>query len=450
MFDKILIANRGEIALRVLRACKELGIATVAVHSTADADAMHVRLADESVCIGPPAAKDSYLNIYALVSACEITGADAVHPGYGFLSENARFAEILAEHKIHFIGPRADHIRLMGDKIEAKRTARQLGIPVVPGSDGGVASDAEARAIAASIGFPVLVKAAAGGGGRGMKVARSEAELSTALATARAEAKAAFGDDVVYLERVLGRPRHIEIQVLGDGKGHAIHLGERDCSLQRRHQKVWEEGPSPAINAGERDQIGETVAKAMRELKYLGVGTVEFLYEDGQFYFIEMNTRIQVEHPVTEMITGIDLILEQIRVADDAELAISQDDVKFLGHAIECRINAENPVSFRPSPGKILHYHPPGGLGVRVDSAVYQGYTIPPYYDSLVGKLIVHGKTRGECLMRLRRALDEIVVDGIETTLPLFRALVREPDIADGNYHIHWLERFLAEGGMEG
>jgi acetyl-CoA carboxylase, biotin carboxylase subunit len=450
MFDKILIANRGEIALRVLRACKELGIATVAVHSTADADAMHVRLADESVCIGPPAAKDSYLNIYALVSACEITGADAVHPGYGFLSENARFAEILAEHKIHFIGPRADHIRLMGDKIEAKRTARQLGIPVVPGSDGGVASEAEARAIAGSIGFPVLVKAAAGGGGRGMKVARSEAELGTALATARAEAKAAFGDDVVYLERVLGRPRHIEIQVLGDGKGHAIHLGERDCSLQRRHQKVWEEGPSPAINASERDQIGETVAKAMRELKYLGVGTVEFLYEDGQFYFIEMNTRIQVEHPVTEMITGIDLILEQIRVADDAELAISQDDVKFLGHAIECRINAENPVSFRPSPGKILHYHPPGGLGVRVDSAVYQGYTIPPYYDSLVGKLIVHGKTRGECLMRLRRALDEIVVDGIETTLPLFRALVREPDIADGNYHIHWLQRFLAEGGMEG
>jgi acetyl-CoA carboxylase, biotin carboxylase subunit len=450
MFDKILIANRGEIALRVLRACKELGIATVAVHSTADADAMHVRLADESVCIGPPDAKDSYLNIYALVSACEITGADAVHPGYGFLSENARFAEILAEHKIHFIGPRPEHIRLMGDKIEAKRTARRLGIPVVPGSDGGVASDAEAHAIAASIGFPVLVKAAAGGGGRGMKVARSEAELSTALATARAEAKAAFGDDVVYLERVLGRPRHIEIQVLGDGQGRAIHLGERDCSLQRRHQKVWEEGPSPAINASERDQIGETVTKAMRELKYLGVGTVEFLYEDGQFYFIEMNTRIQVEHPVTEMITGIDLILEQIRVADDAELQISQGDVKFLGHAIECRINAENPVSFRPSPGKILHYHPPGGLGVRVDSAVYQGYTIPPYYDSLVGKLIVHGKTRGECLMRLRRALDEIVVDGIETTLPLFRALVREPDIADGNYHIHWLERFLAEGGMEG
>ena len=450
MFDKILIANRGEIALRVLRACKELGIATVAVHSTADADAMHVRLADESVCIGPPAAKDSYLNVYAIVSACEITGADAVHPGYGFLSENARFAEILAEHKIHFIGPRADHIRLMGDKIEAKRTAKRLGIPVVPGSEGGISSDAEARAIAQDIGFPLLVKAAAGGGGRGMKVARSEAELGTALSTARAEAKAAFGDDAVYLEKYLERPRHIEIQVLGDGKGHAIHLGERDCSLQRRHQKVWEEGPSPAINMGERDRIGATVAKAMRELKYLGVGTVEFLYQDGGFYFIEMNTRIQVEHPVTEMITGIDLVLEQIRVADDAELTIQQSDVKFLGHAIECRINAENPVSFRPSPGKILHYHPPGGLGVRVDSAVYQGYTIPPHYDSLVGKLIVHGKTRGECLMRLRRALDEIVVDGIETTLPLFRALVREPDIADGNYHIHWLERFLAEGGMGG
>ncbi|MFL4967220.1 MAG: acetyl-CoA carboxylase biotin carboxylase subunit [Xanthobacteraceae bacterium] len=449
MFDKILIANRGEIALRVLRACKELGISTVAVHSTADADAMHVRLADESVCVGPPAAKDSYLNIYALVSACEITGADAVHPGYGFLSENARFAEILEEHKIHFIGPRASHIRLMGDKIEAKRTAQRLGIPVVPGSEGGVTSDAEARAIAQDIGFPILVKAAAGGGGRGMKVARTEAELGMALATARAEAKAAFGDDAVYLEKYLVRPRHIEFQVLGDGRGRAIHLGERDCSLQRRHQKLFEEGPSPAINAEERDRIGEAVAAAMRKLEYLGVGTVEFLYEDGQFYFIEMNTRIQVEHPVTEMITGIDLVLEQIRVADDAELAIAQSDVRFFGHAIECRINAENPVSFRPSPGKLLHYHPPGGLGVRVDSAVYQGYAIPPHYDSLLGKLIVHGKTRGECLMRLKRALDEFVVDGIETTLPLFRALVREQDIIDGNYHIHWLEHFLATGGME-
>jgi acetyl-CoA carboxylase, biotin carboxylase subunit len=432
----------------VLRACKELGIATVAVHSTADADAMHVRLADESVCIGPPPARDSYLNIYALVTACEITGADAVHPGYGFLSENARFAEILDEHKIHFIGPRAEHIRLMGDKIEAKRTAKRLGIPVVPGSEGGVGSDAEARQIAGGIGFPVLIKAAAGGGGRGMKVARTEGDLATALATARTEAKAAFGDDAVYIEKYLEKPRHIEIQVLGDGKGGAIHLGERDCSLQRRHQKVWEEGPSPAINTSERDVIGATVAQAVRDLKYLGVGTVEFLYEDGKFYFIEMNTRIQVEHPVTEMITGFDLVLEQIRVADNAELTITQEDVKFLGHSIECRINAENPVSFRPSPGKLLHYHPPGGLGVRVDSAVYQGYTIPPHYDSLLGKLIVHGKTRGECLMRLKRALDEFVVDGIETTLPLFRALVREQDIVDGNYHIHWLERFLAEGGM--
>jgi acetyl-CoA carboxylase biotin carboxylase subunit len=448
MFDKILIANRGEIALRVLRACKELGIATVAVHSTADADAMHVRLADESVCIGPPPARDSYLNIPALLTACEITGANAVHPGYGFLSENARFAEILADHNVEFIGPRAEHIRLMGDKIEAKRTAKRLGIPVVPGSEGGVGSDADAMTIARDIGFPILVKAAAGGGGRGMKVAHSEADLSSALSTARAEAKAAFGDDAVYLEKYLEKPRHIEIQVLGDGKGNAIHLGERDCSLQRRHQKVWEESPSPALNSSAHDEIGATVAKAMREMKYLGVGTVEFLFEDGNFYFIEMNTRIQVEHPVTEMITEIDLILEQIRVAAGGDLTIAQDEVRFHGHAIECRINAENPVSFRPSPGKIVHYHPPGGLGVRVDSAVYQGYTIPPHYDSLVGKLIVHGKTRQECLMRLRRSLDEFVIDGIETTLPLFRALVREQDIIDGNYHIHWLEQYLARGGM--
>ena len=449
VFDKILIANRGEIALRVLRACKELGIPTVAVHSTADADAMHVRFADESVCIGPPAARDSYLNIPSILSACEITGADAVHPGYGFLSENARFAEILAEHGVQFIGPKPEHVRIMGDKIEAKRTAKKLGIPVVPGSEGGVSTDQEGSRIASEIGFPVLIKAAAGGGGRGMKVARSAAELSTALSTARTEAKAAFGDDAVYIEKYLERPRHIEIQVLGDGHGNAIHLGERDCSLQRRHQKVWEEGPSPALNANTREAIGETVAKAMREIEYLGVGTVEFLYEDGKFYFIEMNTRIQVEHPVTEMITDIDLIFEQIRVAAGTNLAIKQSDVKFHGHAIECRINAENPITFRPSPGKILHYHPPGGLGVRVDSAVYQGYTIPPYYDSLVGKLIVHGKTRTECLMRLRRALDEVVVDGIETTLPLFRALVREKDVIDGNYHIHWLEQFLARGGIE-
>jgi acetyl-CoA carboxylase biotin carboxylase subunit len=448
MFEKILIANRGEIALRVLRACKELGIATVAVHSTADEDAMHVRLADESVCIGPPTAKDSYLNIPSLLAACEITGADAVHPGYGFLSENARFAEILEDHGIHFIGPKPEHIRLMGDKIEAKRTAKRLGIPVVPGSDGGVTTDSDALAIARDIGFPVLVKAAAGGGGRGMKVAHSQDDLSMALATARSEARAAFGDDAVYIEKYLQRPRHIEIQVIGDGRGRAIHLGERDCSLQRRHQKVLEESPSPALNRAARDEIGETVAKAMRDIQYLGVGTVEFLYEDGHFYFIEMNTRIQVEHPVTEMITDIDLLLEQIRVADGADLSIEQQDVTFHGHAIECRINAESPVSFRPSPGKIVHYHPPGGMGVRIDSAVYQGYVIPPYYDSLVGKLIVHGKTRAECLMRLKRALDEFVVDGIETTLPLFRALVRDKDIVDGNYHIHWLEQFLASGGM--
>jgi acetyl-CoA carboxylase biotin carboxylase subunit len=448
MFDKILIANRGEIALRVLRACKELGILTVAVHSTADADAMHVRLADESVCIGPPAARDSYLNIPALLAACEITGADAVHPGYGFLSENARFAEILEEHNIHFIGPKPAHIRLMGDKVEAKRTAQRLGIPVVPGSEGSVTSDQEAMSIAREIGFPVLVKAAAGGGGRGMKVASSADQLSEALATARAESKAAFNDDTVYLEKYLQRPRHIEIQVLADGQGQAVHLGERDCSLQRRHQKIWEESPSPALNVAARNAIGETVAKAMRELEYLGVGTVEFLYEDGKFYFIEMNTRIQVEHPVTEMITDIDLILEQIRVAAGGDLDLTQADVKFHGHSIECRINAESPVSFRPSPGKIVHYHPPGGLGVRVDSAVYHGYSIPPFYDSLVGKLIVHGKTRGECLMRLKRALGEFVIEGIETTLPLFRALVQEKDIIDGDYHIHWLEDFLARGGM--
>src|ERR1700693_5577142 len=448
MFDKILIANRGEIALRILRACKELGIATVAVHSTADADAMHVRLADESVCIGPPPSKDSYLNVPALLAAAEITGADAVHPGYGFLSENARFAEILADHNLHFIGPKAEHIRLMGDKIEAKKTAKKLGIPVVPGSDGGVGPDDDAMAIAQAIGFPVLVKAASGGGGRGMKVAETADDLMLALSTAANEAKSAFGDASVYLEKYLQKPRHIEIQVLGDGRGGAIHLGERDCSLQRRHQKVWEEGPSPALDAAARARIGATVATAMAELGYIGVGTVEFLYEDGKFYFIEMNTRIQVEHPVTEMITDIDLILEQIRVAAGSNLVLAQDNVKFHGHAIECRINAENPVSFRPSPGKIVHYHPPGGLGVRVDSAVYHGYTIPPYYDSLVGKLIVHGKTRSECLMRLKRSLDEFVVDGVETTLPLFRALVRDGDFVDGNYHIHWLEQFLTRGAV--
>ena len=451
MFDKILIANRGEIALRVLRACQELGIPTVAVHSTADADAMHVRLADESVCIGPPPAKDSYLNIPALLAACEITGADAVHPGYGFLSENARFAEILAEHSIHFIGPKAEHIRLMGDKIEAKRTAKALGIPVRAGlrrrrhhRQGRARDRARDR-----------LSGAGQGGGRRRRPrhegrASAKTSLPTALATARSEAKAAFGDDAVYLEKYLQRPRHIEIQVLGDGHGNAIHLGERDCSLQRRHQKVMEESPSPALNVAARDQIGEIVAKAMRELKYLGVGTVEFLYEDGEFYFIEMNTRIQVEHPVTEMITGIDLVLEQIRVAAGGELAARAEGRRIPRPRDRMPHQRREPG--RPScprPARSRRYHPPGGLGVRVDSAVYQGYTIPPFYDSLVGKLIVHGKTRTECLMRLKRALDEFVVDGIETTLPLFRKLVRTQDIIDGNYHIHWLERFLAEGGME-
>jgi acetyl-CoA carboxylase biotin carboxylase subunit len=446
MFDKVLIANRGEIALRVLRACKELGIATVAVHSTADSDAMHVRLADESVCIGPPPARESYLNIPALIAACEITGADAVHPGYGFLAENARFAEVLAHHEITFIGPSANHIRTMGDKIEAKRTAKRLGIPCVPGSEGGITDDDEAKRVAADIGYPVLIKAAAGGGGRGMKVSRTEDDLVDALQNARMEAKAAFGDDAVYLEKYLEKPRHIEIQIIGDGRGNAIHLGERDCSLQRRHQKVWEEGPSPALNDVERERIGAVVADAMAELRYSGAGTIEFLYEDGEFYFIEMNTRVQVEHPVTEMITGIDIVNEQIRVAAGAPLTFTQREVKLEGHAIECRINAEHPATFRPSPGLISYFHPPGGLGVRVDSAAYQGYRIPPHYDSLVGKLIVHGRTRNECLMRLRRSLDEFIVDGIETTLPLFRQLVRNPDIQNGLYDIHWLENFLAGG----
>jgi acetyl-CoA carboxylase biotin carboxylase subunit len=446
MFDKILIANRGEIALRVERACKELGVATVAVHSTADADAMHVRLADESVCIGAPPSKDSYLNIPAIVAACEITGADAVHPGYGFLAENARFAEILEEHDIAFIGPSAEHVRLMGDKIQAKVAARVLGIPVVPGS-GPVGSLDEARSFARDIGYPLLVKAAAGGGGRGMKLALEESQLEPALAAARNEARAAFGDPTVYLEKYLVHPRHIEVQVLADGQGNAIHLGERDCSLQRRHQKLWEEAPSPALNDSERARIGDTVAIAMRELNYRGVGTVEFLYEGGEFYFIEMNTRLQVEHTITEMITGLDLVIEQIRIAAGAPLSLRQEDVRFNGHAIECRINAENPHSFRPSPGTITHFHPPGGLGVRVDSGAYAGYTIPPYYDSLIGKLIVHARNRNECLMRLKRALGEFVVDGIETTIPLFNALITEPDIVDGNYDIHWLETYLSRLG---
>jgi acetyl-CoA carboxylase biotin carboxylase subunit len=450
MFQKVLIANRGEIALRVLRACKELGIATVAVHSTADSDSMHVKLADESVCIGPPSARESYLNIPQLLAACEITGAEAVHPGYGFLSENARFAEILESHGITFIGPKAEHIRIMGDKIEAKRTAKRLGIPTVPGSEGGISDDEEARAVAREIGFPVIIKAAAGGGGRGMKVARSADELEVALQTAKTEAKAAFGDDAVYIEKYLGHPRHIEIQVLGDGQGNAIHLGERDCSLQRRHQKVWEEGPSPIITPEQRAEIGGVCARAMADMGYVGAGTIEFLYEDGQFFFIEMNTRIQVEHPVTEMITGVDLVNEQIRVAAGQKLSLTQDDIVIQGHAIECRVNAEHPATFRPSPGKLNLFHPPGGIGVRVDSHAYQGYTIPPNYDSLVGKLIVHGRTRQECLARLRRALDEFVVDGIDTTLPLFRTLVRNPSIIAGEYDIHWLEKFLAGEAAKG
>lgn len=444
MFEKVLIANRGEIALRINRACKEMGIATVAIHSTADADAMHVRLADESVCVGPPAAAQSYLNIPAIIAACEITGAEAVHPGYGFLSENARFAEIVVEHGITFIGPTPEHIRMMGDKITAIKAVKEVGIPTVPGS-GGEVSDADAARVAAEIDYPVLIKATAGGGGRGMKVAHNAGELSLALSTARTEAKTAFGNDTVYMEKYLGRPRHIEIQVLADAHGKVIHLGERDCSLQRRHQKVWEEAGSPALNSAQREDIGAVVTRALAKLGYLGAGTVEFLFEDGQFYFIEMNTRLQVEHPVTEAITGIDIVREQLRIAAGGALEYEQSDVVFSGHAIECRINAENPFTFTPSPGTITQFHAPGGLGVRFDSAIYDGYKIPPYYDSLAGKLIVHAKNRNECLLRLRRALDELVVGGIETTIPLFQQLVREPDIHNGDYHIHWLEHWLAE-----
>jgi len=447
MFDKVLIANRGEIALRINRACKEMGIATVAVHSTADADAMHVRLADESVCIGPPPSAQSYLNIPQIIAACEITGAEAIHPGYGFLSENARFAEIVGEHGITFIGPRPEHIRLMGDKIAAKQAVKDVGIPTVPGSDGAVGGDADAMAIAKGIGFPVLVKAAAGGGGRGMKVARTPEDLQLALTTARAEAKTAFGDDAVYIEKYLERPRHIEVQVLADSAGKVLHLGERDCSLQRRHQKVWEEAPSPALNTAQRDEIGSVVTRALAKLGYLGAGTVEFLYEDGRFFFIEMNTRLQVEHPVTEGITGLDIVREQIRIAAGSPIEFEQADVAFAGHAIECRINAENPFTFQPSPGTITQFHAPGGLGVRFDSAMYTGYRIPPYYDSLAGKLVVHGRNRNECLMRLRRALDELVVAGIETTIPLFQKLVQERDIINGDYNIHWLEHYLAAHG---
>ena len=446
MFEKVLIANRGEIALRVHRACQEMGIATVAIHSTADADAMHVRLADESVCVGPPPATDSYLNIPAIISACEITGAEAVHPGYGFLSENAKFVDILDEHDITFIGPSADHIRIMGDKVTAKTTVKDLGIPVVPGSDGAVTSLDQARAVAEDVGYPLLIKAAAGGGGRGMKIAQTAADLEEAISTAKAESKAAFNDDAIYIEKYLGRPRHIEVQVIGDANGKVLHLGERDCSLQRRHQKVLEEARSPALNDQERARIGEIVTSALSKIGYLGVGTVEFLYENGEFYFIEMNTRLQVEHPVTEMITGLDLVREQIRIATGMPLTMDQSDIAFLGHAIECRVNAENPKTFTPSPGLIRDFHAPGGLGVRMDSAAYAGYRIPPYYDSLIGKLIVVGRNRNECLMRLRRALQEIVVDGIDTTIPLFLDLINHPDFVNGDYHIHWLEQYLAEG----
>jgi acetyl-CoA carboxylase biotin carboxylase subunit len=445
MFDKILIANRGEIALRVHRACNEMGIHTVAVHSEADRSAMHVRLADESVCIGPAPAAKSYLNIPAIIAACEITGAQAVHPGYGFLSENARFAEILTAHGYTFIGPRPEHIRVMGDKIAAKRTVAAAGIPVVPGSEGALTSEAEALAAAEAIGFPVLIKAAAGGGGRGMKVAQNREEVAEAYGTARGEAKAAFGDDAVYMERYLARPRHIELQVIADSFGAVCHLGERDCSLQRRHQKMMEEAPSPAIDAGARARIGRVVVEAVKAIGYLGVGTIEFLYENGEFFFIEMNTRLQVEHPVTEAITGVDLVREQIRIAAGLPLSFTQDEIEFLGHAIECRINAENPRTFTPSPGLVTDFHAPGGLGVRLDSALYAGYSIPPYYDSLAGKLIVHGRDRQEALARMRRSLAEMVVGGVETTIPLFQDLLQDPDVIEGRYDIHWLERWIKQ-----
>ena len=444
MFEKILIANRGEIALRIHRACREMGIATVAVHSTADEDAMHVRLADESVCIGPPPSRDSYLNVPAILSAATITGADAIHPGVGFLAENAEFAAMVEEHGFVFIGPAPEHIALMGDKVSAKEAAVALGLPVVPGSDGAVGDDRDAKQTAAKVGYPVLIKAAAGGGGRGMKIVQSEDQLENLLKTARAEAKSAFGNDQVYLEKYLPSPRHIEVQVLADGQGNVVHLGERDCSLQRRFQKLLEEAPSPALNAGQRQEIGELVSKAMQQLGYRSAGTVEFLYQDGAFYFIEMNTRLQVEHPISEAITGVDLVREQIRVASGHALDFGQDDIAFTGHAIECRINAEDPVTFTPSPGTVSDYHAPGGLGVRVDSGLFAGYAVPPHYDSLIAKLIVHGQSRNECLMRLRRALEEFVVDGIATTIPVHQRLISESDFINGEYDINWLEDFIS------
>ncbi|WP_299405295.1 acetyl-CoA carboxylase biotin carboxylase subunit [uncultured Roseobacter sp.] len=443
MFEKILIANRGEIALRVVRAAREMGIATVAVHSTADSDAMHVRMADESVCIGPPAGTQSYLSVPAIISACEITGAEAIHPGYGFLSENADFVQIVEDHDLTFIGPTAEHIRIMGDKITAKDTMKKLGVPCVPGSDGGVATLEDAKRIGEEFGYPVIIKATAGGGGRGMKVAQSAAEMEKAFMTARAEGKSNFGNDEVYIEKYLTTPRHIEIQVFGDGKGRAVHLGERDCSLQRRHQKVFEEAPGPSISAEERAAIGKVCADAVARINYTGAGTIEFLYENGEFYFIEMNTRLQVEHPVTEAIFGVDLVREQIRVASGMEMSFQQEDLQINGHAIEVRINAEKLPNFAPCPGRITQYHAPGGLGVRMDSALYDGYSIPPYYDSLIGKLIVHGRDRPEALARLHRALGELIVDGVDTTVPLFHALLAEDDVLTGNYNIHWLEHWL-------
>jgi len=445
MFDKILIANRGEIALRVIRACREMGIKSVAVHSTADTDAMHVRMADESVCIGPPSGTQSYLSIPAIISACEITGAQAVHPGYGFLSENANFVQILEDHGITFIGPSSDHIRVMGDKITAKETMKALGVPCVPGSDGGVQSVEDAKRIGEEFGYPVIIKATAGGGGKGMKVAHNADEMERAFLTARAEGKANFGNDEVYIEKYLTTPRHIEIQVFGDGKGNAVHLAERDCSLQRRHQKVFEEAPGPCITEEERATIGKTCADAVANINYIGAGTIEFLYEKGEFYFIEMNTRLQVEHPVTEGIFGVDLVREQIRVAAGLPMSFTQDDLKINGHAIEVRINAEKLPNFSPCPGKITQYHAPGGLGVRMDSALYDGYSIPPYYDSLIAKLIVHGRDRPEALARLKRALGELIVDGIDTTVPLFHQLLEEDDILTGDFNIHWLEHWLEE-----
>jgi acetyl-CoA carboxylase biotin carboxylase subunit len=445
MFKKVLIANRGEIALRIIRACREMGIQSVVVHSTADANAMAVRLADESVCIGPPASKDSYLNIPQILSAATVTGAEAIHPGYGFLSENAQFARMVEEHGFVFIGPKPEHIDTMGDKVMAKKTAKELGLPVIPGSEGALNNVEEGRAFADKAGYPVLIKAASGGGGKGMKVVRSADEFAEAFSTARAEAKANFGDDRVYLEKYLEKPRHIEIQVFGDTHGNAIHLGERDCSLQRRHQKVLEESPSPALSEEERNKIGTLAADMVRNMGYRGAGTIEFLYENGQFFFMEMNTRIQVEHPVTEMLTGIDLIAEQIRVAAGEELSVKKDLIRFRGHAIEVRINAEDPETFVPSPGKITQFHAPGGLGVRFDSAIYAGYSIPPYYDSMIGKLIVHGRNRDECIRRLRRAIVETVVDGVKTTLPLHMWILDQPDFLKGDYTIHWLEKKLAE-----